>query len=79
MYLSEPVNCDEKFLGSLFALWHFLQGIEGLRRIHAFGSKNAKNLLPKIAELAQKALPQATEACQKVDAAIEKMKPLGEV
>ena len=30
-----------------------------------------------IKKLAQEALPPATEICRKVDAAIEKMKPLG--
>jgi hypothetical protein len=78
MYLSEPVNCDEKLLGSLFGLWHSLQGIEGLRKVYRVKSEGAKKLLPTIAEVARAALPAATEACQKVDAAIEKMKPLGE-
>jgi len=77
LYLSEPVNCDDKLLGSLFALWNLLQGIEGLRRLAVPTSKNAQKFLPAIKKVAQDALPRAIEVRQLVDAAIEKMKPLG--
>jgi hypothetical protein len=77
LYLSEPVNCDDQLIGSLFKLWSFLQGIEGLRKLGKLTSKIAKDQLPGIKGLAQKALPLAIETCQKVDATIEKMKPLG--
>jgi hypothetical protein len=73
-YLSEPVN--EELIGKLFVLRQYLQGIEGLRGIGAMTSKLAKNQLPGIANIAAKALPIATELCQKVEAAIERMKPL---
>jgi hypothetical protein len=78
LYLSEPVNCDDQLLGSLFGLWRSLQGIEGVRRIHVPTSEGAKRLLPTITKLAQTALPHAIEACQRVEAAIERMKPVGE-
>ena len=74
LYLSEPVN--EDFLGSLVALWNYLKGIEELRGLATLGSKGARDQLPKTAELARRALPLATETCQKVDAALERMKPL---
>jgi hypothetical protein len=75
-YLGEPVNCDDQLLGSLHGLWLSLQAIETLRRMHTPTSKNAQELLPKIASLAQEVLPEAQEACRKVEAALERMKPL---
>jgi len=77
LYLSEPVNCDDDLLGSLYRLWNFLEGIEGIRRLAPTGSKNAQKYLRGIKKFAQDALPLATEICQKVDAVIENMKPLG--
>jgi Restriction endonuclease len=78
LYLSEPVNCDDKLLGSLIGLWNLLQGIAGFRKLVVPKSKNAKEFLPMIRKLAEDALPLAIECSQQVDAAIEKMKPLGE-
>ena len=77
LYLSEPVNCDDKLLVLLFQLWSYLQSIEGLRKIGPITSPVAKRQLPKIAKIAESSLPLAIEACQMVDAAIERMKPLG--
>jgi hypothetical protein len=54
-----------------------LQGIEGLRRLAIPTSKNAQKFLPAIKKLAQDALPRAIEVAKLVDAAIEKMKPIG--
>lgn len=76
LYLGEPVGSDDQLLGSLYSLWLALQGIETLRSMHAPTSKNAKRLLPTIAGLAQKALPKAQEACRRVEAVLEGMKPL---
>ncbi len=77
LYLSEPVNSDDKLLGSLFGLWGVLQVIEGIRRLAVPTSANATKNLPIIKSRAQDALLRAKECCQKVDAAIERMKPLG--
>jgi hypothetical protein len=77
LYLSEPVNCDDNLLRSLYELWNFLQGIEGIRRLAPPTSKIAQKYLPAIRKLAQDALPLAIEIGQKVDAAIERMKPFG--
>jgi hypothetical protein len=78
LYLSEPVNCDDQLLVSLFKLWNLLQGIESLRKIAVPTSPNAEKLLPAIKDLAKDALPLAIKICKKVDAAIAKMKPLGD-
>ena len=75
LYLSEPVN-DEK-IGRLYALLHLLLVIEGLRGIGRIGSEIANGQLEKIAEAAQDALPIAEEIRQWVDAALERMKPIG--
>jgi len=75
-YLSEPVNCDDKLLSSLFVLCRQLHGIDTLRRVGVIGSELRKSVLPTIADLAKSTLPDAIEACRKVDAVIEKMKPL---
>jgi hypothetical protein len=79
-YLSEPVDCTEQLLPSLFALWQVLQGIEVMRAMQikypkdtAWLEKNATD----VKGLAQRAIRRATAICQIVDSAIEKMKPLG--
>jgi hypothetical protein len=76
-FLSEPVNCDENILGSLFILWTLLQRMEVVRNIAIPTTKKAQLFLPTIKKVSQEALPLAIEICQKVDAVIDKMKPLG--
>ena len=82
LYLSEPVNCDGKLLVSLFRLWQILALMEETRGFIKPLSKNAtiarETLWPQVVGAAQMALPLAIEICQKVDAAIEKMNPLGD-
>ena len=80
LYLSEPLDCTEQLLPSLFALWQMLQGIEQMRAILikypkdiAGWEKNA----PGVKDMAQRAIRRATAICQIVDSAIEKMKPIG--
>ena len=80
LYLSEPVNFDDQLLVSLFTLWQRLQLLEQLRVLlwgqvgnEAFLEKNA----PKLQEAALNARNLAIDVCQRIDAAIEKMKPLG--
>ena len=79
LYLSEPVNCDDQFLVSLFRLWQLLANMEKVRIVPTSREAKMANeiLWPSIVRLAQQALPLATEIHQKVDTAIEKMKPLG--
>lgn len=81
LYLSEPVNCDDQLLVSLFRLWQMLAQMEETRKLFAPTSRYAKiareKLWPSLVGLAQRALPLAIEIHQKVDTAIEKMKPLG--
>ena len=77
LYLSEPVNCDEQLLMSLVTLWQQLQQIETVRKLAQPLSPKAKELLPTIKHIAENALPKAIECSQQVDAAIEKMKPIG--
>jgi hypothetical protein len=77
LYLSEPVNCDDKLLVSLLILWKQLNVIETMRKHYSPLSEKSATLLPTIAELTQKILPLASETSQMVDAAIEKMKPIG--
>jgi hypothetical protein len=67
LYLSEPVNCDDQLLVSLFKLWEQLQGVEAIRKIlfeylgDVIGlEKNA----PKLKQLAQDARTLAIEICQ---------------
>ena len=79
LYLSEPVNCDDQLLASLFNLWQHLQGIESAREILLkYLSNNIvlETTAPTLKQLAQNARPLAIVICQKIDAAIEKMKPL---
>jgi hypothetical protein len=80
LYLSEPVDCTEQLLPSLFALWKILQSTELVRAIlikysndTAALERNAQN----VKSTAQTAIRLAKKICQSVDAAIEKMKPLG--
>jgi hypothetical protein len=81
LYLSEPVNCDDEFIKALFVLWDQLQLIDGLRKVlieHAGNTALLKKNSSNVKVAAQSALPLAITLCQKVDAAIEKMKPLGD-
>jgi hypothetical protein len=80
LYLSEPVNCDDQLLVSLFKLWQQLQGVEAMRKIlfkYLRDTIGLEKNAPKLKQLAQDARTLAIEICQKIDAAIEKMKPLG--
>lgn len=80
LYLSEPVICDDEFIKALFVLWDQLQLIEEVRKILIKFVGNTVVLeknSPRLKDAAQSALPLATTLCQRVDAAIEKMKPLG--
>jgi hypothetical protein len=80
LYLSEPVICDDPFIKALFLLWDQLQLIEEMRKIMIkyVGNINAlEKSSSKLKDAARNALPLTTTLCQKVDAAIEKMKPLG--
>ena len=79
LYLSEPVNCDDQLLVSLFKLWQHLQGVETVRKILVKYLPNNTVLetnAPTLRQLAQNARPIAIEICHRIDAAIEKMKPL---
>ncbi len=79
LYLSEPVHCDDQLLVSLFSLWQQLQLVEEARKI--LGKYRSNNNVietnaPKLKMLAQNARPLAIDICHKIDAAIEKLKPL---
>lgn len=79
LYLSEPVICDDEFIKALFLLWDQLQLIEVVRktlvgRNTALQEKNSQ----KVKDAARRVSPLASRLCQKVDAEIEKMKPLGD-
>lgn len=79
LYLSEPVNCVDQVLVSLFRLWQQLQLVEAVRKIlakHLSNNTLLEKNAPKLKQLAQDARPLAIEICQKIDAAIEKLKPL---
>ena len=79
LYLSEPVNCDDQLLVSLFTLWQRLEGVEVIRKIlfkYPLDTIGLEKNAPKLKELAQDARTLAIEICQKIDVAIEKMKPL---
>jgi hypothetical protein len=79
LYLSEPVDCMEKWLPSLFGLWQILQSTELMRAFFIKFSKDPalERLAPKLKSAAETAIGLAKKICQSVDAAIEKMKPLG--
>lgn len=80
LYLSEPVNCDDELLQWLFSLWNGLQTIEAARRLserYRHSDKVREQVSPPIMRMAQSALPLAIKICQRVDDAIEKLKPLG--
>lgn len=80
LYLSEPVDCTEQLLPSLFALWQVLQGIELTRAILIKYPKDIAGLeknAPAVKDMAHRAIRRATAICKIVDSAIEKMKPLG--
>jgi hypothetical protein len=80
LYLSEPVDCTEQLLPSLFALWQVLQRIEIIRAILIKYPNDIAGLeknAPAVRETAQRGIRRATAICQRVDATIEKMKPLG--
>lgn len=78
LYLSEPVNCDDQMLVSLYDLWQHLQGVEFIRKtllksqtdtVRFQDFPNAKQLLTDARQL-------ANEMSRKVDVAIEKLSPL---
>jgi hypothetical protein len=81
MYLSEPVICDEAFLGALFTLWNQLQLLEALRRLlvakYLENPSILEKFFPPLREGALNVIPLVEKLYQKVDAAIDKMKPLG--
>ena len=77
LYLSEPVDCDDQLLVLLYRLWQMLQMIDGVRKLAMPLSKNAEKLVTTVQKHSQNALSLAKEACQKVEAVIEKMKPIG--
>jgi len=79
LYLSEPVNCDDQLLVSLFTLWQRVQGVEVMRKVlfkYPLDTIGLEKNAPKLKEIAQDARTLAIEICQKIDVAIEKMKPL---
>jgi len=69
-----------QFIKAVFVLWDQLQLIEEVRKIlsNCPGDTIAleKNA-PKVKESAQNVSPLAATLCQKVDVALEKMKPFG--
>lgn len=80
LYLSEPVDCTEQLLPSLFTLWQVLQSIEVMRAILIKYPKDTAGLeknAPTVKEAAQRAIRRATAICRIVDSSIEKMKPIG--
>jgi hypothetical protein len=80
LYLSEPVDCTERLLPSLFALWQVLQHIEIIRTILIKYPKDTAGLeknAPALKDMAKRGIRRATAICQIVDAAMERMKPIG--
>ena len=80
LYLSEPAICDDQSLTRLLHLWRLLQRVENVREIlnrHRNNTSLLEKYAPNLKQVAENALPLAIEICQEVDAAIEKMKPLG--
>jgi hypothetical protein len=79
LYLSEPVNCDDQLLASMFTLWQMVQAVEEVRKIlvnYLTDTAGLERNAPKLKQIAGDARTLAIEICQRVDAAIEKMKPL---
>jgi hypothetical protein len=79
LYLSEPVNCDDPLLLSLFTLWQELQGVEIMRKIlfkALLDTAGLEKNAPKLKQLAQDAQTLAIEICRTIDATIERMRPL---
>jgi len=79
LYLSEPVNCDDQLLVSLFKLWQYLQLVEAMRAIlikHPLDAVGLEKNRPGLRQVAKDARTLAIEICQQVDAVIEKLKPL---
>jgi hypothetical protein len=79
LYLSEPVICDDWFISTLFKLWGQLQSMEQLRKLMRGQAHTAKleKYEQSLKDAAQIALLATTTFYEKVDVAIEKMKPLG--
>src|ERR1035437_3722707 len=80
LYLSEPVNCDDQLLVSFFRLWQELQRVELTRKIlfkYLTDTVALEKNAPQLRKLALETRTLALEICHKIDAAIEKMKPLG--
>jgi hypothetical protein len=80
LYLSEPVNCDDQLLVSLFKLWQQLQIVEMMRKIlikYPLDTVGLEKNAPKLRQLAQDARTLATGICHRIDAVIENVKPLG--
>jgi hypothetical protein len=79
LYLSEPVNCDDQLLVSLFHLWQHMQLVEAMRAIlikHPLDAVALEKNGPGLRQVAKDAHTLAIEICQQVDGAIEKLKPL---
>ena len=71
--------CDDQFINALLLLWNQLQLIEGVRRIlikYVGDTVALEKNSSVLKNAAQSALPLATTLCQKVEVAIEKIKPL---
>jgi hypothetical protein len=80
LYLSEPVICEDWFINALLLLWAQLQRIDAIRVIllrHIGDSPMLEKNAPVLRDAATKNLPPVEALLRKVDAAIEKMKPLG--
>jgi hypothetical protein len=79
LYLSEPLNCDDQLLVSLFKLWQHLQLVEAMRAIlirHPLDAVGLEKNGPGLRQVAKDARTLAIEICQQVDAVIDKLKPL---
>jgi hypothetical protein len=79
LYMSEPVIFDDKFTNTMFALWNHLRLVDQLRTLllqTRFPDAVTQNL-PTLKEASQNALGAATQLLQRVDRAIENLKPLG--
>jgi hypothetical protein len=77
LYLSEPVICDDWFISTLFKVWNQLQSMEQMRTLMRSASAPTA-ALETLKDAAQTALLASTTFYEKVEVAIEKMKPLGE-
>ena len=76
LYLSEPVICDDQFIGSLFGLWRLLQVLE-VTRLTLKHTVARQEPSPAIAQAMEIALSTATKLSEAVDMTLAKMNPLG--